>query len=298
MIKTNSKKAVRNSQFAVREEKYFRSVCFFVIVILLSISKPSFADTYLESVLKDGFGVRPIGMGGAFTAVADDSDAIFYNPAGLSDAKAQYTRGYLDMNTDSYDVNDCYAVATSQAGFANWNRWDKTGQKVSVTGFSFGTKGNNKVSWGVTFKNIAWSLAGGDDKGWTLDAGIKAPLMAEINVGVLFQDLVKNTAPVSSTVRLGAAMNPAASKDSILAVDAEFRDLKSEKGATIYMHYGAEFKLTNGLIVRGGWTKDRYSAGATATFPYVTLDYAVIINPDSKNTQMFGFRIGEDSGRM
>ncbi|MBT8341441.1 MAG: hypothetical protein HKP58_20380, partial [Desulfatitalea sp.] len=29
-------------------------------------------------------GVRPLGMGGAFTAVADDENALFYNPAGLS----------------------------------------------------------------------------------------------------------------------------------------------------------------------------------------------------------------------
>ncbi|MBI5016757.1 MAG: hypothetical protein HZB55_14890 [Deltaproteobacteria bacterium] len=28
-------------------------------------------------------GVRPLGMGGAFTAVADDGNAVFYNPAGL-----------------------------------------------------------------------------------------------------------------------------------------------------------------------------------------------------------------------
>ena len=30
-------------------------------------------------------GIRPLGMGGAFTAVADDENALFYNPAGLSD---------------------------------------------------------------------------------------------------------------------------------------------------------------------------------------------------------------------
>jgi hypothetical protein len=29
-------------------------------------------------------GIRPLGMGGAFTAIADDSNAIFYNPAGLN----------------------------------------------------------------------------------------------------------------------------------------------------------------------------------------------------------------------
>ena len=30
-------------------------------------------------------GVRPLAMGGAFTAVADDEHALFYNPAGLAD---------------------------------------------------------------------------------------------------------------------------------------------------------------------------------------------------------------------
>src|SRR3990170_3935872 len=32
-------------------------------------------------------GVRPLGMGGAFTAVADDENAMFYNPAGLNNIK-------------------------------------------------------------------------------------------------------------------------------------------------------------------------------------------------------------------
>lgn len=32
-------------------------------------------------------GIRPLGMGGAFTAVADDENALFYNPAGLDKVK-------------------------------------------------------------------------------------------------------------------------------------------------------------------------------------------------------------------
>lgn len=42
-----------------------------------------------------GAGARPIGMGGAFTAVADDAHAIHYNPAGLAQVRrGEFTGGY------------------------------------------------------------------------------------------------------------------------------------------------------------------------------------------------------------
>ena len=34
--------------------------------------------------MKIGIGARPVGMGGAYTAVADDANALFWNPAGLA----------------------------------------------------------------------------------------------------------------------------------------------------------------------------------------------------------------------
>ena len=52
-------------------------------------------------------GVRPLGMGGAFTAVADDHNAIHYNPAGLSRAES-FGIGILNpmvaFSEDSYDL--------------------------------------------------------------------------------------------------------------------------------------------------------------------------------------------------
>jgi hypothetical protein len=34
--------------------------------------------------MRIGVGARPVGMGGAYTAVADDANALFWNPAGLA----------------------------------------------------------------------------------------------------------------------------------------------------------------------------------------------------------------------
>jgi len=54
----------------------------FVIIIACLLAVPAFAafDT-------DGWGARPVGMGGAFTAVCDDANSIFHNAAGTARLK-------------------------------------------------------------------------------------------------------------------------------------------------------------------------------------------------------------------
>src|ERR1041384_8654190 len=41
------------------------------------------ARALFAAFLDTGWGARPVGMGGAFTAIADDSNSPLYNPAGL-----------------------------------------------------------------------------------------------------------------------------------------------------------------------------------------------------------------------
>ena len=267
---------------------------FFLCSLSFALCSSSRADDFLTSVVKDGIGIRPMGMGGSFVALADDSNAVYYNPAALVDAKSNYTRGYMDMNTDYYAMNDCWAYSLNGAGTAYWNRIDKSGDRADVTAFSFGTKGSNNIAWGLTHKNIAWkTAASGEDRGWTMDAGLLVPISKELTAGVLLQDVAKNNAPLATAVRLGVRVIPQIAKDANILIDGELRDLKSKSGATVYMHYGAEARITDNLILRGGWGRDHFTAGATAAMPNGTVDYAIIVNQDSKNTHMFGFRLGE-----
>ena len=55
-----------------------KKILFLLFAILLSVS-PVFG-----AFNDPGWGVRPLGMGGAFTAVANDSNANVYNPAGIA----------------------------------------------------------------------------------------------------------------------------------------------------------------------------------------------------------------------
>ena len=64
-----------------------------------------------------GAGARPIAMGNAFSAVADDANTIYYNPAGLGRLKhpqltAGYGRLYLGL-TDGSNIGSGFIGATT-----------------------------------------------------------------------------------------------------------------------------------------------------------------------------------------
>jgi very-short-patch-repair endonuclease len=69
----------------------------------------------LHAAFKDpGYGARPAGMGGAFTAVSDDANAVRFNPAGATQAAAAevsfaYSKPFTGL--DDVDVNLNFVTA-------------------------------------------------------------------------------------------------------------------------------------------------------------------------------------------
>ena len=73
-----------------------------MVVIALFIATQIFdpgATGY--TFVKLGVGVRPVAMGNAFTAISDDGNAVFWNPAGLGVVSSYYVTGML-MNHLTY----------------------------------------------------------------------------------------------------------------------------------------------------------------------------------------------------
>ncbi len=58
----------------------------FCVAIVLGTLLPQTASAtkYAGAFMEDGGGARALGMGGAFTAVADDPSTVFWNPSGLA----------------------------------------------------------------------------------------------------------------------------------------------------------------------------------------------------------------------
>ena len=57
-----------------------------LLFLILAVSPASFAGVDAMPHLRLGAGARSIGLGGAFTAIADDATATVWNPAGLGSA--------------------------------------------------------------------------------------------------------------------------------------------------------------------------------------------------------------------
>ncbi len=87
------------------------------LALLLCAALPASATKFAGSFMEDGGGARALGMGGAFTAVADDPSATFWNPAGLADADG---RELLLMHAERFgDLIDRDFAAYAQP--VSWN---------------------------------------------------------------------------------------------------------------------------------------------------------------------------------
>lgn len=75
-----------------------------VLIIILCLSVP---ENGLYAYYNYYFGARALGLGNAFTAMADDLTAVVHNPAGL--AFFQYPEFYLASRTDSLNVAILYS---------------------------------------------------------------------------------------------------------------------------------------------------------------------------------------------
>ena len=96
-----------------------------VLVTLLICTTADSASKYAGDFLSLGVGARPLGMGGSFAAIADDSTAAYWNPAGLGNlhhSEIAFMHSSLG-ELDSYDfVNFIHPIGKSDSIGLSWLR--------------------------------------------------------------------------------------------------------------------------------------------------------------------------------
>lgn len=81
---------------AMRRKHWVRGMCGLAVATACLASEPAKADPYHQQSLI--VGERALGLGGAFTGVADDPSAVFYNPAGLAQLTESSISASLSLN--------------------------------------------------------------------------------------------------------------------------------------------------------------------------------------------------------
>ena len=111
------------SRFLTFPLSYFPTFC--ILVVLCCHTVAHAAEKYAGDFLTLGVGARPLGMGGSFAAIADDSTAAYWNPAGLGrlhHSEAAFMHSSLG-ELDSYDfVNYVHPIGGAASLGLSWLR--------------------------------------------------------------------------------------------------------------------------------------------------------------------------------
>jgi len=234
-------------------------------------------------------------MGRAYVAVADDANAIWWNPGGLAfttghDISTMYTKLVPDLANDVFFSYTSYAqhvegwggvgfslgylsYGTSIATDVDGNeKGTFTSYEVAPT-LAYGTELMKGMGFGVALKLVRVDLAPAD-KTTDLKAGRGTTFAADFgalyklpqwktSLGLVLQNLGPNIAyidqdqsdPLGRNVKLGAAVTPFETEVYRVLVVADVNKSLLSNGAWIE-DVGGEFEFNRLLSVRAGYVYD------------------------------------------
>lgn len=250
------------------------------IIIVLLVVSPCFAQVLPDLALKRGFGVRAAAMGGAYTAIADDGSAVFYNPAALAEPGFTYTYGNPD--TEQRNTIGTFNFAKlGYLGYGNYSFKNAVSDEVSSTLIGFGSR-SGWLSFGMNYKELGWTTSGTAKSGWSNDFGFLMRITPQFKVGLVAKDvLTSKDFLLPSSGRLGFGFKPL---DGSLLIAG---DVEMQNSSQTYGYLGLEANLTKGLSVRGGVDRGDSTAGFSLDFSAFSFDYAARISSNGQVTHCF-----------
>ncbi|MCB4792801.1 MAG: PorV/PorQ family protein [Elusimicrobia bacterium] len=300
-----------------------RKIALTFLIQILCISL-SFAANKMASAqfLKLGLGARAVAMGSAYTGVSDEINAIYWNPAGLTQIKGNaeltlmHALWFQDISFDyaAYcheGFGGVLGIGVNYLGSGNINKYDISGNALNQTYSATDmntcltyAKKFGVVSFGLNLKQVASKIEDEQSSSLVGDLGVFFSLFNNINIGLAAQNYggeVKfrnEIEELPKILRFGCAYKM---ENFILDVD-----LVSSSDEDADIHAGIEYVpgfITRNFAIRAGY-KTKASAnfealaGVTAGFGLkiskYTLDYAMDTFGDLGYTHMvsLGLKFG------
>ncbi len=277
---------------------------YFIFVSILSIGSSAQASSNGLAFLKVGVGGRAVGMGGAYTALANDATAPFWNPAGLTQLLS--SSEYIFMHNEWWPGirMEYVGAGVRKSSWAYgwglyWNHVSEIEHRLTATpqplsifdaydalmchslawpmfkGFVGGTL---KLIYTKNFIDEAWGMAG--DLGYLAQTPIK-----DLWVGAVLQNIGKTTAlrnqsiPLTKVFKVGSQYRmevPRLRAQITTAVDLVQYDF-----IPVQLYSGIEIGGRAGSLRVGyQWghpgEPQGVSLGVGLAVPYLQMDYAYV----------------------
>ena len=282
--------------------------------LILAVSPVSFAGVDAMPHLRLGAGARSIGLGGAFTAIADDATATVWNPAGLgsaADLSLNFSTQQLDLDrshnfialTKALGSAGSIGIAVTNAGVSGIQQYDANERYSGEFGYSSNAY---SLSYGIGFGNFGVGLTGrmltdnfgaegvenpsgfgGVDiglMGHALHIDIGEEKVPTFHYGIVAKylgaSLGDDTVPM--VINLGVAYNLYMGNVVTFAADIEQESVNLDESATS-LRLGAEYTIltykSTALAIRGGVRASRDAQNLFGGFGVniggLQIDYAI-----------------------
>jgi len=253
-------------------------------------------------------GTRPLSMGGAFIAVADDANTITWNPAGLPGLRrTEFTTTYADLYAMGITQSYLGFVKPFSDRVALGFDWSNVGfddkellYAENKMNLAIGVQPHRKVSFGITLKYLMRDMqldgtSYGKSSGVGYDAGLLIQPLKNLKFGVGLYDLGGTQVAYkdkTEEIILGQAFKLGISYMPIdgLILAADYGDR---------FHFGAEYILASRLSFRAGVQQDVSgdekivvpSGGLSIKFKSLIVEYGYESHPYLEPTHRFSFAL-------
>ncbi len=277
-------------------------------MLLLCAALSGADDSGRESLFLFGAGARSLGMGGAFSAVADNASAVYYNPAGLASLEYReitFLGATLSENTKYLFAGGAYPVlGFGTFGFGAINlgtdeivfrdRLGRLGEFDYSDGqywFSYGLRINRFVSIGSNLKYLNRSLGDLNTSTGSFDLGLLFSYKNVVFAGLNAQDIFSGTMKLGSegedlpyNFKGGLALKISSGNIDIIAAG----DVDKTEDVATKIHVGSEIGINQTFFLRGGYDRTDITFGAGIRYGFVGLDYAFKGNSDLDASHRIG----------
>lgn len=281
----------------------FNLICFMVVADV-AVAQQGEAGT--QSIFNFGFSARPISMGRAYVALADDPSAVFWNPAGLDYIPRMsftlfHTALYEGANYDFIGfVYPTLQFGTAGVGYARVHVGDipvvrdklnyipegMASYEFSELYISYAKKLPFDLAGGLTFKierqrfDFLNLVTGGIglDLGLMYRPDFDNQVLRDISLGFQYQNLLKpelklgpHSENLPSLFRVGMMKSIPLGLSGKMNLLLDYSKSQFESGR---IHAGGEYTFQDMATVRVGLDKNKPAFGAGAQYKFVQIDYS------------------------